>query len=67
MIVDIEMTLDVDYVCYNQTDLYNAAKDVISLLNEVYNMPTSLMKTSSTTFGDGYEITGNKYKKFQII
>ena len=52
------MTLDAEYECDNETNLYQAADDVRTLLNSTYNMDTQINTENSTTLGEGYQIKG---------
>jgi hypothetical protein len=63
MIVDIQMTLDAEYDCDNQTDIYQAAEDVQQLLESTYNMQTQLNTEISAIYGEGYTVKG-KSKTF---
>jgi hypothetical protein len=74
MIVDIEMTLDANYVCDTYGDVEEAAKDVESLLSQTYGMNTKIQEISnqydnnlsespSTTYEKGFEVRGNKQNK----
>ena len=73
MIVDIEMTLDADYVCDSYSDVKGAAIDVQNLLEQTYGMTTNLKQTfenipnsnmnttingTSEIITTGYEVTG---------
>jgi hypothetical protein len=70
MIVDIEMTLDANYVCDTYGDVEQAAKDVESLLSQTYGMKTNIQEISnpndlqsgnpSTTYEIGFEVRGKK-------
>jgi hypothetical protein len=70
MIVDIEMTLDANYVCDTYGDVEQAAKDVESLLSQTYGMNTNIQEISntndhqsgspSTTYEIGFEVRGKK-------
>lgn len=66
IIVDIELTLDADYVCDSYNDVLAAALDVQKLLNETYGMntiKTTIFSPSNDSIS-GYEVTGTiKYKK----
>ena len=74
MIVDIEMTLDANYVCDTYGDVEEAAKDVESLLSQTYGMNTNIQEISnqndnnqsgsqSTTYEKGFEVRGKKINK----
>jgi hypothetical protein len=58
MIVDIQMTLDAEYDCDNQTDIYQAAEDVQQLLESTYNMQTQVNTEISSINGEGYTVIG---------
>ena len=62
VLADIEMNLDADYVCNSQNDIYTAALEIQTLLNETYGMNTTLSETTNTLLGSGYEIIGKYYE-----
>jgi hypothetical protein len=53
------MTLDLHYDCETNWDIYEAAKDVESLLTDTYSMKTEFNTTFNPVSGDGYQVKGN--------